>query len=220
MATERDSFGFYYSAHPVDSHRHLLAAQKVKSFAELSSLTPSGEDGRTTATMAALIEDTRWRTSARGRRYLVVTLSDPSGQFQATAFDDEPIAALQKAAESGECGLLTVEVDRRPGDEMPRVAVKRFQPLDALARRTRLQMIGKDRRPLAHSTDRSRACAQPRRNRCRAPARAARRRGRRRLLAGRDFALDAEVAARVERLVGEDAVDLAVQEPPKLALVG
>jgi DNA polymerase-3 subunit alpha len=39
-------------------------------------------------------------------------------------------------------------------------------------------------------------------------------------LVGRDFALDAELAARLERIVGEGAVDLSIQEPPKLALVG
>jgi DNA polymerase-3 subunit alpha len=40
------------------------------------------------------------------------------------------------------------------------------------------------------------------------------------IIAGRDFALDAEVASRIERIVGEGSVDLSVQEPPKLALVG
>jgi DNA polymerase-3 subunit alpha len=40
------------------------------------------------------------------------------------------------------------------------------------------------------------------------------------IVAGRDYALDAELAARIERLTGEGSVDLSVQEPPKLALVG
>ena len=30
MAAERDAFGFYFSAHPVDSQRHLLAAQRAR----------------------------------------------------------------------------------------------------------------------------------------------------------------------------------------------
>ena len=50
--------------------------------------------------MAALVEETRWRTSARGRRYMMATLSDPSGQFVATAFDDAPCAALEAAAKA------------------------------------------------------------------------------------------------------------------------
>ena len=40
------------------------------------------------------------------------------------------------------------------------------------------------------------------------------------VVAGRDFALDAELAARIERITGEGSVDLSAQEPPKLALVG
>ncbi len=92
------------------------------------------------ATMAGLVEDVRWRTSAKGRRYMMATISDASGQYDATVFDDEPSAELEQAAKSGTCGLMTVELDRRPGEEMPRVTVKRFQSLDGLARRTRLQL--------------------------------------------------------------------------------
>jgi DNA polymerase-3 subunit alpha len=40
------------------------------------------------------------------------------------------------------------------------------------------------------------------------------------VIAGRDYALDAELAARIERVTGEGSVGLSVQEPPKLALVG
>jgi len=40
------------------------------------------------------------------------------------------------------------------------------------------------------------------------------------IVAGRDFALDGELAARIERISGEGSVDLSAQEPPKLALVG
>jgi len=39
-------------------------------------------------------------------------------------------------------------------------------------------------------------------------------------MAGRDFALDGELAALIERISGEGSVNLSVQEPPKLALVG
>ena len=40
------------------------------------------------------------------------------------------------------------------------------------------------------------------------------------LLLGRDFQLDAELAARLERIAGEGTVTLSVQQPPRLALVG
>ena len=218
MAAERDAFGFYFSAHPVDAQRHLLAAHKVKNFADLSEL-PLGE-GRSAATMAGLIESARWRTSAKGRRYLTATISDASGQYEATAFDDEPSAALESAAKTGSCGLMTVELDRRPGEDTPRVTVKRFQPLESLAKRTRLlltlhiadaSVIGAIARELAEArggTGVIRAIL-PVSDRREAS-----------LVLGRDFNLDSDLAARLTRMLGEGAVELSAQEPPRLALVG
>jgi DNA polymerase-3 subunit alpha len=218
MAAEREAFGFYFSAHPVDSARHLLAAHKVKTFAELAEIRIA-EGERTSATMAGLAEGVRWRVSAKGRRYMVAALSDRSGQFEATVFDEEPSNALEAAAKAGGCGLLTVELDRRSGDDSPRVTIKRFQPLEALAQRTRLQMTIR----LADASLGERAVrelAQARGGnglvRFLVPLSSG---GEALVIAGRDFVLDAELAARVERVTGEGSVDLSVQEPPKLALV-
>jgi len=219
MAAERDAFGFYFSAHPVDSARHLLAAHKVKTFAEIMEThVPEGE--RVGSTMAGLVEDARWRTTAKGRRYMIATLSDSSGQFVATAFDDEATAALESAAKAGQCGLLSVELDRRAGDETPRVTIRRFQPLAELAKRTRLQMTVRvfDAGAAQHI---ARELAEARGSngllRFIVPTASG---GEAVIIAGRDFALDAELAARVERVAGDGSVDLSVQEPPKLALVG
>jgi len=219
MAAERDAFGFYFSSHPVDAAKHLLAAHKVKAFAELADVRIS-EGERVGATMAALIEETRFRTSARGRRYMMATLSDSSGQFVATCFDDEATPALENAAKAGQCGLLTVELDRRAGDETPRVTIKRFQPLSDLAKRTRLQMTVST--PEAHVVERvGRELSGARGGnglvRFIVPLVSG---GEAIVVAGRDFTLDGELAARIERITGEGSVDLSVQEPPKLALVG
>jgi DNA polymerase-3 subunit alpha len=218
MAAERDAFGFYFSAHPVDASKHLLAAHKVRTFAELANIRIA-EGERTPATMAALIEDTRWRTSARGRRYMMATVSDGSGQFTATAFDDDACSALEAAARSQTCGLLSVELDRRAGDDVPRVAIRRFQPLAELAERTRLQLT--IRLACAESIDLVVRALEGARGgngtvRFIVPTSS----GEAVVLAGRDFALDGELATRVEAITGEGTVDLAAQEPPKLALVG
>jgi DNA polymerase-3 subunit alpha len=219
MAAERDAFGFYFSAHPVDAARHLLAAHKVKTFAEISEMRIA-EGERLGAMMAGLVEEARWRTSARGRRYMMATLSDSSGQFIATAFDDEVTAALETAAKAGQCGLLSVELDRRAGDEMPRVTIKRVQPFADLAKRTRLQMTIR----LADQSAAQRVAAELAESRGSnglvrflLPLASG---GEAVVVAGRDCALDAELSARIERIVGEGSVDLSVQEPPKLALVG
>ena len=217
MTAERDAFGFYFSAHPVDSQRHLLAAHKVKSFAELASIRAPADGGRSQTMMAGMVESVRWRTSAKGRRYMMATISDPSGQYEATAFDDEPSNELEAAAKSGGCGLMTVELDRRPGEETPRVTVKRFQPLDGLAKKTRLQLalsipdaslvplVARELLPGGTGTVRATVAIAG---------------GEATLLLGRAFLLDADLAARLTRLLGEGAVELSAQEAPQLALVG
>ena len=220
MAAEREAFGFYFSAHPVEAQRHLLAAHQVRRYASLAELR-IGEGERASAAMAALVEDVRWRTSARGRRYMMATMSDPSGQFVVTAFEDDVCAALEQAARSGQCGLLTVELDKRPGDELPRVTVKRFQPLGELAKKSRLQLTVR----LGDASPLPALAAELNRRRdgnglVRLIVPRADGNGEVTMVAGRDFSLDEELAQTLARLAGEGNVELAVQAPPRLALVG
>ncbi|MEO7563815.1 MAG: DNA polymerase III subunit alpha, partial [Sphingomicrobium sp.] len=210
MAAERDAFGYYFSTHPVEAHRHLLAAHKVRTYAEIGAIRV-GEGERVGANMAALVEGVNWRTSARGRRYMMANLSDSSGQFVATAFEDDATAALEAAARDGGCGLLTVELDRRAGDELPRVSVKRFQPLAGLAKRSRLQMVIQivDETLVARIAAEL-AGAKGGNGLVRLVVRITTG-GEASLVAGRDFTLDAELAARIERIAGEGSVDLTAR---------
>jgi DNA polymerase-3 subunit alpha len=148
---------------------------------------------------------------------MMAIISDPSGQYEATAFDDEPSNELETAAKAGGCGLMTVELDRRPGEETPRVTIKRFQPLEGLARKTRLQLtvsvadasliplVARELEPGGTGTVHATVSIAG---------------GEATLLLGRNFILDADIAARLTRLLGEGAVELSAQEAPKLALVG
>jgi DNA polymerase-3 subunit alpha len=218
MAAEKEAFGFYFSAHPVDRYRHLADAHGAKSFAELSTLPASAEGGRTGAAMAGLVEEARWRTSARGRRYLMATCSDSSGQFFATIFDDDAAAKVEEAAKSGGCALLNVELDRRPGEEAPRVTIRSLQMFESLSKRTRLQLEVEVEdeeaiRRLAAASANDRGGSGELRLRVKLAA------GEAELVLGRDFLLDAELAARIERIEGVTAVRLAVAPAPRLALV-
>ena len=219
MEQEREAFGFYFSAHPVDRHSHLAKLHGARSFATLGELNIPDDGSRAGATMATLVEDARWRTSARGKRYLMATLSDPSGQFVATCFDDAVAAELEEAARNGGCGLLTVELDRRPGEETPRVTVKRIQPFEALASNARfcIELTVETPAAMAALSD---MLSQARGARgevwATVPLDASRRV---RVLLGRDFLLDGELAARIEALQDIRDVVLRAAEA-RLALVG
>jgi DNA polymerase-3 subunit alpha len=218
MAAEKESFGFYFSAHPVDRYRHLAEAHGAKTYAALASLPAPPEGGRTGAVMAGMVEDARPRTSARGRRYLMATMSDASGQFVATVFEDDASAQVEAAAKSGACALLTVELDRRPGEEAPRVTIRSLQLFESLSKRARLQLeVEVD--AVDAIARLAAAVAQDRGGHGELRLRVKLETGEAELVLGRDFRLDAELAARVERIDGVAAVRLSVAPQPRLALV-
>ena len=145
-------------------------------------------------------------------------MSDGGGQYDATIFDDETAAAVEAAAGGGPCGLLTVELDRRPGEEQPRVTIKRFQPLDDLARKSRVELtIACQGEAEVRAVLRELAGLVPGSGIIRLVVAVSEGREARLLLPGR-FAVDAELAARFGRIVGEAGVDLSAQE--QLRLVG
>jgi DNA polymerase-3 subunit alpha len=218
MAAEKESFGFYFSAHPADRYRHLAEAHGAKSYAALASLPPPTDGGRTGAVMAGMVEEVRWRTSARGRRYLMATMSDSSGQFVATVFDDDASAQAEAAAKSGACALLQVELDRRPGEEAPRVTIRSLQLFESLSKRTRLQLEVEVDEVAAVERLRT-AMAEERGGHGELRLRVKLDGGEAQLVLGRDFQLDAELAARLERIDGVAAVRLSVAPQPRLALV-
>ena len=218
MAQEKEAFGFYFSAHPVDRYRHLAEIHFAKSFGAICAMPAPVDGSRSGAVMAALVEDVRWRTSARGRRYAMATMSDASGQYVASCFEDSVCADLEEAARSGSCGLITVELDRKPGEEMPRVTLKRIEPFEAMAIDTRLraEVSVSDEATLAalavllggsHGGRGELVVNLPVAG------------GSARVRLGRDFTLDAEIAARIEDLPGVDKVRLSAAEPLRLALV-
>ena len=225
MAQEKEAFGFYFSGHPVDNFKHLADAFGAQSYGELCAMPAPAAGGRIAAVMAGMAENVRKRTSRRGNPFVTATLSDASGQFFASAFDEGPRLALEEAAQNGSCGLLHVELDWQPGEEMPRVTVRQFQPFEALA--------GSKRMVLTVSVVEPSVLAQI------AEMLGENREGRgtiileaqigegsaARVVLGRHFDLDAEHAEAVRQLPGVIGARLAVDngtaatEPPKLALV-
>jgi DNA polymerase-3 subunit alpha len=218
MGAEKESFGFYFSAHPVDNFRHLALAHGARRFADLTALPAPADGGRTASVMAGLVEETRWRTSARGRRYMMATLSDSSGQFEATVFDDAVAEQVANAAKAGGCALLGVELDRRAGEETPRVTIRSLQSFEGLAKRSRLQIeIEVDdeaalRRLAAEVAGEHGGTGVLR---LAAPWE----RGSADIVLGRDFLLDAELVERLLRIEGVASASLSVVplDQPRLA---
>jgi DNA polymerase-3 subunit alpha len=228
MAAEKEAFGFYFSAHPTDRYRHVARSEGVRTFEQLSQMAaPSGEPERddrgrplprATMRMAALVEDARWRTSARGNRYLLATCSDASGQFIASSFDDEASEAMESAAKSGACVLLSVEVDKRAGEETARVTVRAARPLDGVTSNARLRMeiTLTDATGLSVLAE-ALAGATGGRGEVRLKVSAGERQVT--LLVGRGYQLESDLIETIERLPGVATVELEPIGMPQLALV-
>jgi len=141
MNHEKEAFGFYFSAHPCSQYAAVAASHGAKTNAELLASGPIPEGVRRAGTLAALIEGVRWRESRKGKRFMVADFSDMSGQFSVRCFDEVVGAQLAEWAKSAECLLLGVEMDMRPGDEVPSFTVKSAKLLSSLVSATRLKML-------------------------------------------------------------------------------
>jgi len=218
MEQEKEAFGFYFSAHPVDRHRQLATMHGARAFSALAELSIPDDGTRAGATMAVLVEEARWRTSVRGKRYMMAQLSDASGQFTATCFDEAVAKDLEDAARVGACALATVELDRRPGEDAPRVSIKRVQPFEGLASAARFSArivvddVGAVPLLAALLADHRGARGEVRLT---LPVT----NGAATLLLGRDFRLDAELAERIEALSGVASCAFGMSET-RLQLVG
>ncbi len=203
MAHEKDAFGFYFSGHPVEGFAHILTAHGAKTYAQCTTVEPPPGGGRLPATMAGLIEDLKWRTPQNGKsdKYLLLTMSDASGQYVASCFDDTAQAQIVAAHAAADAVLVNAELMWRPGEDTPRVTIRGVKPLAALAKASRCRL----------TVELSLAGIEPL-----AGLVSSRRGGKGEIVAlvplggggranlslGMDFAIDNEIVAKVERLRG------------------
>ncbi|WCT76043.1 DNA polymerase III subunit alpha [Novosphingobium humi] len=126
MTKERENFGFYFAAHPVEQWRAVASSHGARSHA---SLLAGGVAGRTGAVMAAMVENVQKRKTKRGKDFIMADFSDQSGNFSASCFEETLVDSFVNWAKEGACILLTVELDSPSPEEPPRVTVRGAQAL-------------------------------------------------------------------------------------------
>ena len=136
MAAERENFGFYFAAHPVEEYRAVASANGARSY---GSLMGAGEAGsRSGAVMAALVESVQKRKTKKGKDFVMADFSDNSGLFSASCFEESLVDSFVQWAREGTCVLLNVELDRPNPEEPPRVTVRGARPLDSVTSAARM----------------------------------------------------------------------------------
>ncbi|MBY0344877.1 MAG: DNA polymerase III subunit alpha [Sphingomonadales bacterium] len=139
MAKERENFGFYFSAHPVQQFREAASANGARTYQSLMEAgAPPG--GRGTAVMAALVEGITKARTRKGGTFVRADFSDASGQFSAACFEESLVPDFERWAAGGECLLLTVELDSPNPDEPPRLTVRGARPLAAVSGTTAMEL--------------------------------------------------------------------------------
>ena len=139
MAKERENFGFYFSAHPVAQYREAASANGARTYQSLMEAgAPPG--GRGTAVMAALVEGITKARTRKGGTFVRADFSDATGQFSAACFEEALVPDFERWAQTGECLLLTVELDAPSPDEPPRLTVRGARPLAAVSGATAMEL--------------------------------------------------------------------------------
>jgi DNA polymerase-3 subunit alpha len=219
MAKERENFGFYFAAHPVEQWRAVASANGARTHASLVSGEVAAGAGRSSAVMAVLVENVNKRKTRKGRDFIMADFSDQSGVFSASCFEEDLVDNFLKWAASGECLLLNVELDKPNMDEPPRVTVRGARPLS--------EVKGTARMVLRLAVSQVEAIAQlamllPRGGDANGEVIATLQLDGERqavMCLGRDFALDGDLVDRISQLEGVSAVSLDAKRVRALRLV-
>ncbi len=126
---EFEAVGFYLSAHPLDAYAKTCAKEKVKTLTEVME---SAGRGGSSFRMAGTILNKKERKSARGKAFAFVQLSDQTGMFEVTVFE-EVLNARRNLLEPGKSVLLTVEAENR--DDQIRLTVQGLEDIEVTSLR-------------------------------------------------------------------------------------
>ncbi|MEY4952734.1 MAG: polymerase subunit alpha, partial [Pseudomonadota bacterium] len=139
MAKEREFFGFYFAAHPVEQWRAVAVANGARTYAALMESGVAG-GGRAQAMMAAMVESVNRGKTRRGGDFVRADFSDQSGQFSAACFEEALVDPMLQWAKDGTCLLLTVELDAPSPEEPPRITVRGARPLSEVKVASSMQL--------------------------------------------------------------------------------
>lgn len=129
LRREFDAVGFFLSGHPLDDYEAILKRLRVRRWSEFARAVKEGDSS---ARLAVTVLDRTERRTKSGNKIGIVTLSDPTGQFEAIMFQ-EALNDYRDLFEKGSPVLVTVQASAE-GDEV-RVRILTAEALDQAAHR-------------------------------------------------------------------------------------
>ena len=129
LRREFDAIGFFISGHPLDAYQGVLQRLRVDRWATFAQAVKKGASaGR----LAATVLDRSERRTKSGNKMGIVTLSDPSGQYEAILFQ-EALNQYRDLLEKGAVVLVTLQANVDGEDVRARITL--VEKLDEAAAR-------------------------------------------------------------------------------------
>jgi DNA polymerase-3 subunit alpha len=150
LRREFDAIGFFLSGHPLDDYDGVLKRLRVDRWVSFSRAV---KQGASAGRLAAIVLDRAERRTKSGSKMGIVTLSDPSGQYEAIMFQ-EGLNQYRDLLEKGAAVLVTLQASVEGEDVRARIATA--EPLDQAANKvqTGLRIFLRDPEPLGSITQR------------------------------------------------------------------
>jgi DNA polymerase-3 subunit alpha len=144
LRREFEAIGFFVSGHPLDAYQKVLERLKVMSWAPF---VRSVKQGAVANRLAATVLDRAERRTKSGNKMGIVTLSDPTGQYEAILFQ-EGLNQYRDLLEKGACVLVTIQANVEGEDVRARITM--VEKLDEAAARIQkgLRITLRDSSPL------------------------------------------------------------------------
>ena len=127
LTHEFNAIGFFLSGHPLDDYKPLLKRTRVASYEELEARVEKE------VMVAGAVIKVDERKSKKGNPFAFITLSDPTGQFEMTAFS-EVLNGSREILELGALVVATVTIEREDGEM--RLLAQSLRPVDDVVANT------------------------------------------------------------------------------------
>ena len=121
LTYEFNALGFFLSGHPLDEYKALLKRARIASFEDLEARVEKE------VMVAGAVIKVDERKSKKGNPFAFITLSDPTGQYEATAFS-EALDASREHLTVGSLVAATVNIEREDGQL--RLLAQALRPID------------------------------------------------------------------------------------------
>ena len=121
LTYEFNALGFFLSGHPLDEYKALLKRARIASFEDLEARVEKE------VMVAGAVIKVDERKSKKGNPFAFITLSDPTGQYEATAFS-EALDASREHLTVGSLVAATVSIEREDGQL--RLLAQALRPID------------------------------------------------------------------------------------------